>query len=187
MKSYESNETTFYVPGVSIKCRYDSGTGDVISQEDTATESSPRVPLVEIETPGGTKFRKRSSIYIWFSLQSLPEMIISPCFLDFLEQTLQAIPVAPTPETSPSEEGIGAVDSLDSTIAALPMDTLVFVSIQPSQVLFNCQPMSRVECLFHIPSLNATFSNIRRANDLQSSFIFPSKGKIFSVYAMLQV
>ena len=182
MKAFESNETVFYVPGVSIKCRYNSVAGDLIAQEDSAAgvrlDVPPKIPVVEVETPGGSVLRKRSSVYIWFSLQSLPEMIISPCFLDFLEQTLQAIPIAPVPEPIHPEEGIGAVESLDSTIAALPMDTFVFVSIQPSQVLFNCLPMSRVECLLNIPSLDATFSNIRHSTDTQATtFVFPEKGK----------
>jgi len=188
MKAFESNETVFYVPGVSIKCRYNSAAGDLKMQEDSLagirTFTPPKIPVVEVETPGGTVLRKRSSIYIWFSLQSLPEMIISPCFLDFLEQTLQAIPIASTPEApTHSEEGIGAVESLDSTIAALPMEAFVYVSIQPSQVLFNCLPMSRIECLLHIPSLDATFSNIRHSTDVPTTaFVFPEKGKRLSVF-----
>ena len=179
--AFATNETVFYVPGMSVKCRYNSGAEDLKIIDGSASGAKtelnpPKIPVVEVETPGGTKLRKRSSIYVWFSLQSLEQMTISPCFLDFLEQTLQSTPVASTPDPAHSEEGIGAVETLDSTIAALPMDTLVFVSIQPSQVYFNCRPMSRVECLLHIPSLDATFSNIRHSSETQTSFTFPEKG-----------
>ena len=179
LKGLESNETVFYVPAVSAKCRYNSNAGEVLEQSDlNLQKDSPlKIPTVEVETPGGSKSSlKHSSIYIWLALQSLPEMIISPCFLDFLEQTLQAIPVGTSTDQPHVEDGVGAVESLDSTIESLPMDTLVFLSIQPSQVLFNCHPMSRVECLFQIPSLDATFSNIRHPKEPPSNVFFSDKG-----------
>lgn len=168
------------MPAVTVKCRYNSGVQDAFRQSQTSsapTNISVSVPTIEVQSPGGSTnvSRKRSSIYISFALQSLPETIISPCFLDLLEQTLQAIPVRVEPDPVSTEDLPGAVDSLDFTIASLTIDAVVYVSIEPSHVLFNCQPVSRVECLLHIPSLDACFSNIRNSEE-STSFPFFADG-----------
>uniref|UniRef100_H2YW78 Bridge-like lipid transfer protein family member 1 C-terminal domain-containing protein n=1 Tax=Ciona savignyi TaxID=51511 RepID=H2YW78_CIOSA len=104
---------------------------------------------------------KRACVYAWFSIQSLPEMIISPCFLDFLEQTLDALPATPNLHGSRNPSQKTTVEVFNETMASLPVDVVVYVHVQPSQVCFNCQPMSRVECLLHVPSLDLVFSSIR--------------------------
>ena len=113
--------TTFYVPGVDVKLHYNSATQmsgqpDVRFRELFTPPDSPQtspshgMPDIEVNTPGGTQAFKtkpgearesRACVYTWLLIQSLPEMIISPYFLDFLEQTLTAIP--DTPSTSARE------------------------------------------------------------------------------------
>uniref|UniRef100_H2YW79 Bridge-like lipid transfer protein family member 1 C-terminal domain-containing protein n=1 Tax=Ciona savignyi TaxID=51511 RepID=H2YW79_CIOSA len=148
-----ANKTTFFIPGVEVKVHYNSENHELIKQ----TPDSPQVNLG----------LKRACVYAWFSIQSLPEMIISPCFLDFLEQTLDALPATPNLHGSrnPSQKTSLHLDLLhfmfNETMASLPVDVVVYVHVQPSQVCFNCQPMSRVECLLHVPSLDLVFSSIR--------------------------
>jgi len=71
-----------------------------------------------------------------------------------------------------------SVGTFNTTIASLPVDVVVFVHVHPSQVLFNCQPLSRVECLLHIPSLDLVFSSVRDSppNPSASAFSFPERG-----------
>ncbi|XP_076446239.1 bridge-like lipid transfer protein family member 1 isoform X6 [Babylonia areolata] len=114
---------------------------------------------------------KKANLYAWLSLQTLPEeMIISPCLLDFLEQALEPLPI------SPSTQHKKAVDmgsmlhlnmDLDASQASLglpmggtffPVDVVVSIKVQPSTIRFNCQPISRVECLLQVPSLELVFS-----------------------------
>ncbi|XP_076826116.1 bridge-like lipid transfer protein family member 1 isoform X2 [Clavelina lepadiformis] len=183
---FESNNTTFYVPGVDVKLRYNSASGgekhlDFFTPPGSPKTKASKVPLIQVETPGGTRSndRRRPCLNVYFSLQTLPEMTISPCFLDFLEQTLQIVPKAmtraPAPVTSQAEEQ-GAVDAINSTLASLPVDVVVYISVQPSEVHFNCEPMSRVECLLHIPSLDVIFSSIRDSPSVTSKFAFPERG-----------
>ncbi|BFZ14882.1 hypothetical protein BsWGS_17921 [Bradybaena similaris] len=114
---------------------------------------------------------KRASLYAWFTLQTLPEeMIISPTFLDFLEQALEPLPV--TSSSSPSILKRDVMDSLvnnmeldasqvslgQQSMAFFPVDVVVHIKVDPSFIRFNCHPVSRVECLLQVPSLDLFFS-----------------------------
>lgn len=110
--------------------------------------------------------QKRPCLYAWVALQSLPEMVISPYLLDFVEQTLAAIasPIALShsfaqkrstssqpgslldsfaysedegTEESEANDAINPDDSVfssESPLVSLPLDVVVFIKIQPSQV-----------------------------------------------------
>ncbi|KAK3599977.1 hypothetical protein CHS0354_012630 [Potamilus streckersoni] len=134
---------------------------------------------------------KKASIYAWLSLQSLPEeMIISPCLLDYLEQTLEAIPITQPAHYSmkgladmevPSQfraDMLESVLNLDlnasssslgspASIGSFPVDVVVFIRVEPSIIRFSCLPVSRVECLLQVPSLEVVFSTKR--SDLETS------------------
>nr|XP_026696686.1 transmembrane protein KIAA1109 [Ciona intestinalis] len=201
-----ANNTTFFIPGVEVKVHYNSESRETTKQTPDSPQTQPggsKIPHIQINSPPHSSHIKshpgsrRACVYTWFSIQSLPEMIISPCFLDFLEQTFDAVPVTPTLRGSrnPSQKtndsfdssseddadmDIGAVEVFNTTMAALPVDVVVYVHVQPSQVFFNCQPMSRVECLLHVPSLDLVFSSIG-GSALQTSptnttaFTYPDK------------
>ena len=42
--------------------------------------------------------------------------------------------------------------------ASFPVDVVVFIRVESSIIRFNCVPMSRVECMIQVPSLETVFS-----------------------------
>ncbi|XP_035828649.1 transmembrane protein KIAA1109 homolog isoform X2 [Aplysia californica] len=150
---------------------------------------SPTIPhredsFVDLEagSPRKSSQAKRASLYAWFSLQTLPEeMIISPTFLDFLEQALEPLPI--THSSSPSILKRDMVDSLvnnmdldasqgslgQQSVAFFPVDVVVHIKVDPSFIRFNCHPVSRVECLLQVPSLDLFFST--KKSDINESML----------------
>ncbi|KAJ8281426.1 hypothetical protein GJAV_G00067550 [Gymnothorax javanicus] len=137
----------------------------------------PPIPSAKGKGSGGVKTAK---LYAWVALQTLPEeMVISPCLLDFLEKALETIPITPVDRNyttlNPQDDDMGpfeAVDPLEESSASLvssaaspyssfPVDVVVYVRVQPSQIRFSCLPMSRVECMLKLPSLDLVFSSNR--------------------------
>ncbi|XP_051507194.1 transmembrane protein KIAA1109 homolog isoform X2 [Myxocyprinus asiaticus] len=133
----------------------------------------PPLPSVKGKPSAG---RKTAKLYAWVALQTLPEeMVISPCLLDFLEKALETIPITPVdrnyttlnvPEEDDSvepleESQVSLVSSSTSPYSSFPVDVVVYVRVQPSQIRFSCLPMSRVECMLKLPSLDLVFSSNR--------------------------
>ncbi|XP_054546358.1 bridge-like lipid transfer protein family member 1 isoform X3 [Talpa occidentalis] len=139
----------------------------------------PPPPLPAAKGKGGAGV-KTAKLYAWVALQSLPEeMVISPCLLDFLEKALETIPITPVERNfttvSSQDEDMGhfeipdpmeesatsLVSSSTSAYASFPVDVVVYVRVQPSQIKFSCLPVSRVECMLKLPSLDLVFSSNR--------------------------
>ncbi|XP_062839680.1 bridge-like lipid transfer protein family member 1 isoform X4 [Anolis carolinensis] len=136
----------------------------------------PPIPSAKGKGSGGVKMAK---LYAWVALQSLPEeMVISPCLLDFLEKALETIPITPIERNytvSSQDEDMGQFDMQDpleestaslvssstSAYSSFPVDVVVYVRVQPSQIKFSCLPVSRVECMLKLPSLDLVFSSNR--------------------------
>ncbi|XP_028294367.1 bridge-like lipid transfer protein family member 1 isoform X3 [Gouania willdenowi] len=137
----------------------------------------PPIPSAKGKSPGGVKTAK---LYAWVALQTLPEeMVISPCLLDFLEKALETIPITPVERSytavasqeedmahfetvEPLEESTTSlVSSSTSAYSSFPVDVVVYVRVQPSQIRFSCLPVSRVECMLKLPSLDLVFSSNR--------------------------
>nr|XP_046267936.1 transmembrane protein KIAA1109 homolog isoform X3 [Scatophagus argus] len=137
----------------------------------------PPVPSAKGKGSGGVKTAK---LYAWVALQTLPEeMVISPCLLDFLEKALETIPITPVERNyaamASQEEDMGQFDTVEqleesttslvssstSAYSSFPVDVVVYVRVQPSQIRFSCLPMSRVECMLKLPSLDLVFSSNR--------------------------
>ncbi|KAM7167896.1 bridge-like lipid transfer protein family member 1 isoform 1-T3 [Macrochelys suwanniensis] len=137
----------------------------------------PPIPSAKGKGSGGVKTAK---LYAWVALQSLPEeMVISPCLLDFLEKALETIPITPIERNyaavcsqdedmgqfeiqDPLEESTASlVSSSTSAYSSFPVDVVVYVRVQPSQIKFSCLPVSRVECMLKLPSLDLVFSSNR--------------------------
>ncbi|XP_036006462.1 transmembrane protein KIAA1109 homolog isoform X1 [Fundulus heteroclitus] len=137
----------------------------------------PPVAAAKAKSVGGVKTAK---LYAWVALQTLPEeMVISPCLLDFLEKALETIPITPVDRSyaaaATQEEDMGQFDPVDpmeesttslvssstSAYSSFPVDVVVYVRVQPSQIRFSCLPMSRVECMLKLPSLDLVFSSNR--------------------------
>jgi len=55
----------------------------------------------------------------------------------------------------------GSYTSLSTTVSnySFPVDVIVFFRVDPSFIRFNCLPVSRVECLLQVPSLELVFSS----------------------------
>ena len=49
---------------------------------------------------------------------------------------------------------------------SFPVDVVVFIRVEPSIIRFNCAPVSRVECLLQVPSLDVAFST--RGSDVEA-------------------
>uniref|UniRef100_A0A1A9WZJ1 Bridge-like lipid transfer protein family member 1 C-terminal domain-containing protein n=1 Tax=Glossina brevipalpis TaxID=37001 RepID=A0A1A9WZJ1_9MUSC len=84
-------------------------------------------------------------LFAWMTLQSTPEeTIISPHILEFLEQTLEPTKADSSESQTPSAN-----------------TTLLFV------VQISCLPVSRVECMLQLPSLDIVFSSKRSVDEEQ--------------------
>ncbi|CAI9617533.1 unnamed protein product, partial [Staurois parvus] len=187
-KSSDSETTVFYIPGVDVKLHYNSKTLKTESPNASRGSSLPRTLSKESKLyakgkgSGGVKTAK---LYAWVALQSLPEeMVISPNLLDFLEKALETIPITPIERNyaavSAQDEDIGQFDLQDpleesttslvssstSAYSSFPVDVVVYVRVQPSQIKFSCLPVSRVECMLKLPSLDLVFSSNR--SDLET-------------------
>ncbi|XP_021107695.1 uncharacterized protein KIAA1109-like isoform X2 [Heterocephalus glaber] len=149
-------------------------------QSKTNTLLPPQPPPIPSAKGKGSGGVKTAKLYAWVALQSLPEeMVISPCLLDFLEKALETIPVTPIERNytavSSQDEDMGHFDIPDpmeesttslvssstSAYSSFPVDVVVYVRVQPSQIKFSCLPVSRVECMLKLPSLGLMFSSNR--------------------------
>ncbi|XP_063040632.1 bridge-like lipid transfer protein family member 1 isoform X4 [Engraulis encrasicolus] len=151
----------------------------------------PPIPSGGPKAKGGLGV-KTAKLYAWVALQTLPEeMVISPCLLDFLEKALETIPITPVDRNytnvSAPEEDVGHFDSVEpleesqvslvssatSPYSSFPVDVVVYVRVQPSQIRFSCLPMSRVECMLKLPSLDLVFSSNRGELEPPSTTVGP--------------
>ncbi|XP_065331514.1 bridge-like lipid transfer protein family member 1 isoform X1 [Cloeon dipterum] len=149
--------TIFHVPGLDVKVHYESR--NMNEDYSYCAREGFRKPSV-----------KKASLFAWMTLQSIPEeTIISPHILEFLEQTLEPIPsTIPQPKTNTSNT-MFAMDldtNMTSTVTnyaytSFPVDVIVYFHMQPSSFRFSCLPVSRVECMLKLPSLDIVFSSKR--------------------------
>ncbi|XP_077332988.1 bridge-like lipid transfer protein family member 1 isoform X19 [Lithobates pipiens] len=187
-KPSDSETTVFYIPGVDVKLHYNSKTLKTESPNASRGSSLPRTLSKESKLYAkgkGSSGVKTAKLYAWVALQSLPEeMVISPNLLDFLEKALETIPITPIDRNytavSAQDEDIGQFDLQDpleesttslvssstSAYSSFPVDVVVYVRVQPSQIKFSCLPVSRVECMLKLPSLDLVFSSNR--SDLET-------------------
>ena len=155
-------------------------------------ESPPPAPIAP---PTVTTIGRKGNLYGMVNVQPLSEeMLISPKLLDFLEQALEPIAIEPArPSQSKLSAAAATTESsiqqrLDDTVTSLttggssgsmPIDIVVFVCVQPSRMRFTCLPVSRVQCLIKIPSLDFVFSTQKKSDSegtlFSSSQISPKK------------
>ncbi|XP_011301889.1 uncharacterized protein KIAA1109 isoform X7 [Fopius arisanus] len=159
----------FHIPGLDVKLHYESKT----LPEDSNQQPNPMsLPTRKIGT-------KKASLLAWVTLQSIPEeTIISPHILEYLEQTLEPIPgkillpgggqttnsVFPMENESSSWAATAA--SSNYVYASFPVDVIVYFHSQPSTFRFSCLPVSRVECMLQLPSLDIVASSKRAEEEL---------------------
>uniref|UniRef100_T1KK05 Bridge-like lipid transfer protein family member 1 C-terminal domain-containing protein n=1 Tax=Tetranychus urticae TaxID=32264 RepID=T1KK05_TETUR len=166
----------FLIPGLDIKVHYNSKT-------------------VFGSTPGQQQLgSKKASCYAWMTLHSIPEeTIISPHILDFMEQALEPIPIQPPSSgktSSPASDGhqlnpddfsrpdlITSAPAQYAVYGSFPVDVIVYLHMQPSVLRFSCLPVSRVECLLQLPSVDLVFSSKRLQDELDMSLPQQPLGK----------
>ena len=140
---------------------------------------------------------KKATLSAWMTLQSIPEeTLITPHILEFLERALEPIPTfsssnSTTPDTNTTaiiasgnkdaddERGINdevssASDSqigqLPTAYGQFPVDVIVYFHMQGSTFRFSCAPVSRVECMLRLPSLDLVFSSKRADGYVNDEF-----------------
>ncbi|XP_046477858.1 bridge-like lipid transfer protein family member 1 isoform X1 [Neodiprion pinetum] len=170
--------TIFHIPGLDVKVHYESKTllEESISPR-LSTDNNLLNPLSATTLrKSGTK---KASLFAWMTLQSIPEeTIISPHILEFLEQTLEPIPSKTsfhtggqtntvfTTENTESSSWAATAASGNYVYASFPVDVIVYFHMQPSTFRFSCLPVSRVECMLQLPSLDIVFSSKRAEEEL---------------------
>lgn len=172
--------TIFHIPGLDVKVHYESKTlpEESISPRTSAENNllNPLLSSTGLRKPS----TKKASLFAWMTLQSIPEeTIISPHILEFLEQTLEPIPSktlagggqASTvfPMDNESSSWAATAASGNYVYASFPVDVIVYFHMQPSTFRFSCLPVSRVECMLQLPSLDIVFSS-KRAEEEQTEF-----------------
>ena len=141
---------------------------------------------------------KKATLSAWMTLQSIPEeTIITPHILEFLERALEPIPTfssssngTPITNAGPimttatndicdDDGGIGdgissasdsQVGQLPAVYGQFPVDVIVYFHMQGSTFRFSCAPVSRVECMLRLPSLDLVFSSKRADGDVNDEF-----------------
>ncbi|XP_052898709.1 bridge-like lipid transfer protein family member 1 [Anopheles moucheti] len=195
--------TIFHIPGLDVKLQYQSKTvgGD---------DASPRLSTTDPFGVSRKLASKRATLFAWMTLQSIPEeTIISPHILEFLEQTLEPIPSSKgTGGVSGMGGGHGAngtngvnvagvaasgggvsnpvnLQMLEHNYAAVyasfPVDVVVYFHMQPSTFRFSCLPVSRVECMLKLPSLDIIFSSNRQDDDSSAAHTSSQTGESTAV------
>ncbi|XP_060850802.1 bridge-like lipid transfer protein family member 1 isoform X1 [Rhopalosiphum padi] len=171
-----SELTIFHIPGLDFKVHYAS---KMVSDEGQSL-------MYSIDSSGVISRKtstKKASLYCWATLQSIPEeTIISPHILEFLEQTLAPIPAQQFADTG-TFDTMFATDNDDDLFApyltpgqyaytSFPVDVIVYLHVQTSTFRFSCLPVSRVECMLKLPSLDIVFSSKRTdsSNELEDYY-----------------
>jgi len=199
--THTSEDTILLLPGVNVRVHYQSKTtsertakAQFSSSSTTGGSfiSSDSADVTDNLSTSSNSWRsgsKSASLHAWLNIQQLPrEMILLPSLLDFIDKALAPITVADqnideTNETDYlSSEDIGneTESMLSSSISdhsSFPVDVVVFINIQPSDIRFSCSPVSKVECLLRIPSLDFVISSTTSPNNSSKSPQTPKKGK----------
>ncbi|CAH1776489.1 unnamed protein product [Owenia fusiformis] len=173
--------TTFFLPGLDVKVHYESKANSN-STESPSGSLKPDISAEILENTSNTSQasatkrpgNKKANLYAWVSLQKLPEeMLISPTLLDYLEQTLEPIHMeawylskAHAKESEEQLENGGLDESMTSLTPVsyaytFPVNVMVCIRVNPSIIRFTCLPVSRVECILRLPSLDMVFSTKR--------------------------
>ena len=140
---------------------------------ETADQGTPGMDNLNSCNICHKKIVKKAGLYVWVLFQALPqEMVLKPRLLDFIDQALQPISVPgedevvdgggiASGEDSDTEGEIGGsvVSSSMSEHSSFPVNVVVVIRVQPSDIRFSCLPVSRVECMLRLPALDVVFSS----------------------------
>ncbi|XP_071951549.1 bridge-like lipid transfer protein family member 1 isoform X2 [Antedon mediterranea] len=163
-QTQQTISTMLFVPGIDAKVNYNS-----------------QLEAVENEDGNDKKPQKKASLYCKIMFQAAPkEIVLSPILLDFIEKTLEEVyQQAPKPsgsfdesvnsgvEIEPSNTSL--VSSSTSGYSTFPVEVVVYLCIKPSTIRFSCLPISRVQCLLQLPSVELAFSSSRHVASIKEA------------------
>lgn len=178
MRSVLQDATTFYIPGLDVRVHYISRTdNDETLFFDPSASFSKDGSGGAWMAPGRRYGSKRATLSTWMTLQSIPEeTIITPNILEFLERVLEPIPTFNVKDNAEKEEtddfednssGSHAGQALDKVYTSFPVEVIVYFHMQSSTFRFSCIPVSRVECMLRLPSLDLVFSSKTADGDVE--------------------
>lgn len=170
-----SEQTVILLPGVNVSVNYLSVNTVVDKVKFIVADHDRSSANSSMHSQGVKQLNKSASVKAFVAIQSLPkEMVVRPSLLDFLEKALEPIIQANDTEDGFSENvsslnGTESLVSSGSELYSFPVDVIAFIRIQPSDILFSCQPVSKVECLVKIPSLDFAIANTPSSSNSQTS------------------
>lgn len=174
MRGIFQDITTFYIPGLDVRVHY-------ISKTDEGTMADPIGQPAFLKKSSSAK---KGTLVTWMTLQSIPEeTIITPNILEFLEQALEPLPTFNTMRGAQTQDGESSSDYdpdsnsgsqtgavLPPSYSSFPVDVIVYFHMQSSTFRFSCIPVSKVECMLRLPSLDLVFSSKRVDGQIMEEF-----------------
>ncbi|XP_053209685.1 bridge-like lipid transfer protein family member 1 [Panonychus citri] len=84
-----------------------------------------------------------------------------------------------TPDDFARPDLITSAPAQYAVYGSFPVDVIVYLHMQPSVLRFSCLPVSRVECLLQLPSVDLVFSSKRLQDELDINLPQQPLGKNF--------
>lgn len=154
----QQDHTVLLIPGVKVRLYYLS---KFSPSDSPAPGKSPGDVRDTSSTTSKPYWNKSGTLNTSIGIQSLSkEMIVTPSILDFLERAFEPMitmsdDIGNQSVDDESIVGTGSMlSSSGSGLYSFPVDVVVLIRVQPSDIRFNCSPISKVECLLRIPSLD---------------------------------
>uniref|UniRef100_A0A915K7L7 Fragile site-associated protein C-terminal domain-containing protein n=1 Tax=Romanomermis culicivorax TaxID=13658 RepID=A0A915K7L7_ROMCU len=189
-----ATQTVIPLPGLNVKSYYASKNS---SEKKISVQTLKFSGLPDDVINQMTSSIKRGQFYLCLSLERMPaETVIGTHILDFIEQTLEPISNFGSPGTKSSSSALGvgvaeakamkqcqgdhtsetviSVDQSETvyTMSSFPVDVIIYMNIQSSNLRFVSQPHSMIECLLRLPQLKLVATS-RKAD----SAIVPASSK----------
>ena len=201
--THANEDTVLLIPGVNVRAHYQSKTtserttkgqsaASPFSSHFVPNDSTDYTDTVSNSSNGLRSGSKSASLHAWLNIQQLPrEMILLPALLDFVDKALAPITLAYQNVEDKNETDCGSSEDVGnetesimssslSDHSSFPVNVVVFINIQPSDIRFSCSPVSKVECLLRIPSLDFVISSTTSPNSSSKLGQMSKKGKLQS-------
>ena len=184
--AHAPEDTVLLIPAVSVRLHYQSKTTAERFPRTGSFSTSEASDIADNVSSSSSSWRsgsKSAGLHAWLNIQQLPrEMILLPSLLDFVDNALAPISLQyqnndeldrnDSDSLSSEEAGNGNGSMLSSSTSdhsSFPVDVVVFINVQPSDIRFSCLPISKVECLLRIPSLDFVISSTSTPYNLNNT------------------
>ena len=202
--THTNEDTVLLIPGVNVRVHYQSKTtserptkGQTGASSATgsfiSSDSADCTDNLSVSSSTWRSGSKSASLHAWLNIQQLPrEMILLPSLLDFVDRALAPITLAYQNVEDKNETDCGSSEDVENETESMlssslsdhtsfPVNVVVFINIEPSDIRFSCSPVSKVECLLRIPSLDFVISSTTSPNSSSKIGQMSKKGKQQSV------